>query len=178
MTLRDLRAYPQAFLFLVAFLIYNDGIGTIARMAAAYGIELGIGQGVLIGAILMVQFIGVPVRLSVRRPSLPHRSQARYLPGPDGICLRQRAGVFHEDGHPFHHPWPCLVGMVLGGSQALVPLPVRQHDSAPSLGRVFCLFRRFRQNLRAFSDPLSSPAPSPSPAPAATPFSPLLRSFL
>ena len=34
LTLRDLRAYPQAFLLLVAFLVYNDGIGTIGRMAA------------------------------------------------------------------------------------------------------------------------------------------------
>ncbi|MCY4514458.1 MAG: MFS transporter, partial [Candidatus Tectomicrobia bacterium] len=50
--LRDLRAYPQALLLLVAFLVYNDGIGTIGRMAAVYGTEVGIGRGVLIGAIL------------------------------------------------------------------------------------------------------------------------------
>jgi UMF1 family MFS transporter len=45
---------------LLAFLIYNDGIGTIIRMAAIYGTEIGIGRGALIAAILLVQFIGIP----------------------------------------------------------------------------------------------------------------------
>ena len=36
-----LRRYRQAFLMLLAFLIYNDGIGTIMRMAARYGDEIG-----------------------------------------------------------------------------------------------------------------------------------------
>ena len=33
-TLREFRKYRQAWLMLLAFLIYNDGIGTIIRMAA------------------------------------------------------------------------------------------------------------------------------------------------
>ena len=42
---------------LLAFLIYNDGIQTIIKMATAYGTELGIGQSALIGAILLVALI-------------------------------------------------------------------------------------------------------------------------
>ena len=45
---------------LLAFLIYNDGIQTIIKMATAYGTEIGIGQSALIGAILLVQFVGIP----------------------------------------------------------------------------------------------------------------------
>ena len=45
---------------LVAFMLYNDGIGTIIRMATLYGTQVGIDQGSLIGALLLVQFIGVP----------------------------------------------------------------------------------------------------------------------
>ena len=45
---------------LLAFLIYNDGIQTIIKMATAYGTEIGIGQSALIAAVLMVQFVGVP----------------------------------------------------------------------------------------------------------------------
>jgi MFS transporter, UMF1 family len=59
-TLRDLRRYRQAFLMLVAFLIYNDGIGTIIRMAGPYGQEIGLPQNALITAFVMVQFVGIP----------------------------------------------------------------------------------------------------------------------
>jgi MFS transporter, UMF1 family len=59
-TLKELRAYRYAFIFLIAYLIYGDGIGTIIRMAAIYGEELGIDRAHMIGAVIMVQFVGVP----------------------------------------------------------------------------------------------------------------------
>ena len=59
-TLRELRQYRQAFLMLVAFLVYNDGIGTIIRMAGPYGKEIGLPQDALIAAFVMVQFVGIP----------------------------------------------------------------------------------------------------------------------
>lgn len=59
-TLRELRQYKHAFLLLVAFLIYNDGVSTIIKMATAYGTEIGISQGAMIGAVVLVQFVGVP----------------------------------------------------------------------------------------------------------------------
>jgi len=59
-TIRELRRYRNALLLLVAFVIYADGIGTIQRLATSYGAELGINQGALITAILLVQFAGIP----------------------------------------------------------------------------------------------------------------------
>jgi MFS transporter, UMF1 family len=59
-TLVELRQYRQAFLLLLAFLVYNDGVSTIIKMATAYGTEIGIPQGAMIGAVVLVQFIGVP----------------------------------------------------------------------------------------------------------------------
>jgi UMF1 family MFS transporter len=59
-TFRDLRQYRELFKFLVAFLIYNDGIGTIIGLAVIYGAELGFETIELIGALLMVQFVGIP----------------------------------------------------------------------------------------------------------------------
>jgi UMF1 family MFS transporter len=58
--LRDLRQFRPAFLLLLAFLLVNDGIQTIIRMGTVYGTEIGISRGALIGAIIMVQFVGVP----------------------------------------------------------------------------------------------------------------------
>jgi len=59
-TVSDLRGHRDAVLLLVAFLIYNDAINTIIRMATSFGSELGIPKAQLILAILMVQFVGVP----------------------------------------------------------------------------------------------------------------------
>jgi UMF1 family MFS transporter len=62
-TLRDLREYRHAFLLLLAFLLYNDGIQTIIRMGAAFGVEIGISSGALMAAIIMIQFVGIPFAL-------------------------------------------------------------------------------------------------------------------
>lgn len=63
-TLAELRRHRQAFRLLVAFLIYNDGVLTIIRMAAIYGVELGVETGDLIVAILLVQFVAVPCSMA------------------------------------------------------------------------------------------------------------------
>jgi UMF1 family MFS transporter len=59
-TLRDLRKFRDAFLLLVAFLLYNDGIQTIIRMSAIYGTEIGISQGSLIASYVMIQLVAMP----------------------------------------------------------------------------------------------------------------------
>lgn len=59
-TVRELRTMPEAWRFLLAFILYNDAISTIIRMATVYGSELGLQQTSLIGAILLVQFVGIP----------------------------------------------------------------------------------------------------------------------
>jgi UMF1 family MFS transporter len=56
-TFRKLRAYPQSLLFLVAFLVYYDGISTVTTLAADYGEkELHLSDETLLSAILIVQF--------------------------------------------------------------------------------------------------------------------------
>ena len=59
-TLKEIRGHPDLFVFLLAFLVYNDGVGTIIRMATIYGEEVGIDDGQMIGALVLVQFIGIP----------------------------------------------------------------------------------------------------------------------
>jgi len=57
-TLKDLRNYPMALTFLVAYLFFNDGIQTVIASSSTYGEkQLGFGTSVLIGTILMVQFV-------------------------------------------------------------------------------------------------------------------------
>ncbi len=58
--LRDIRKFRELFLFLLAFFIYSNGIGTIITMAVAFGTDLGFGSTVLIGTLLLVQFVAAP----------------------------------------------------------------------------------------------------------------------
>ncbi|NLX11137.1 MAG: MFS transporter [Chloroflexi bacterium] len=74
-TFRDLRQYRELFKFLIAFLIYNDGIGTIIGLAVIYGAELGFGTLELVGALLLVQFVGIPFSLIFGR--LPYPTEPR-----------------------------------------------------------------------------------------------------
>jgi UMF1 family MFS transporter len=74
-TLKDIRQYRELFKFLVAFLIYIDGVGTIIGVAAIYGAELGFGSVELILALLLVQFVGIPFSLIFGR--LPSAKEAR-----------------------------------------------------------------------------------------------------
>jgi MFS transporter, UMF1 family len=62
-TFHELRGYRQAFLMLVAFLLYNDGIQTMIRMSSIYAQEVGIDRNAQIAAYVMVQFVGVPCSL-------------------------------------------------------------------------------------------------------------------
>ncbi len=74
-TLRDVSRYRQLFKYLIAFLIYNDGIGTIIGVAAIYGAELGFGSVELILALLLVQFVGIPFSVIFGR--LPSKAEKR-----------------------------------------------------------------------------------------------------
>ncbi|MDT8305153.1 MAG: MFS transporter, partial [Anaerolineae bacterium] len=74
-TFSHLRRYRELLKFLIAFLIYNDGIGTIIGVAAIYGAELGFGAIELIAAILLVQFVGIPFSLIFGR--LPRAGDVR-----------------------------------------------------------------------------------------------------
>jgi UMF1 family MFS transporter len=79
-TIRDIRQYGDLFKFLLAFLIYNDGIGTIISVAAIYGAELGFGSTELVLALLMVQFVGIPFSLIFGRlPSRETKNRSRFL---------------------------------------------------------------------------------------------------
>ncbi len=112
------RRHPQAARLMVAFLVYNDGIGTIIRMATLYGTEIGLGQQDLIAAVLLVQFAGIPFaflfgglagRIGAKRAVLG--SLAVYaLISVVGYFMRTAAHFF---------ALAFMVAVVQGGSQAL-----------------------------------------------------------
>ncbi len=79
-TIKDIRRYRELFKYLIAFLIYIDGVGTIIGVAVIYGAELGFGSIELIAALLMVQFVGIPYSLIFGRlPSAGDQRRPFYL---------------------------------------------------------------------------------------------------
>jgi MFS transporter, UMF1 family len=117
-TFRELKLYKHAFLMMLAFLIFSDGIGTIQRMAVAYGTAIGIERDSLIVAILITQFVGFPFTF------LFGGLAGRFGPKPMifvgltvylGITI---LGYFMTTAAHFMM-LAVLVGMVQGGTQAL-----------------------------------------------------------
>ena len=79
-TLREIRHYRELFKYLVAFLIYNDGIGIVISIAAIYAAELGFGLTESILAIMLVQFVGIPYSLIFGNlPSSSDKRQTMYV---------------------------------------------------------------------------------------------------
>jgi UMF1 family MFS transporter len=117
-TLRELRGFKQAFLLLVAFAIYNDGIQTIIKMATAYGTGIGIGQSSLIAAILVVQFVGIPFAFMFG--ALAGRIGAkRAVVGGLVVYLLITVLAFYMRTATHFMLLALLVGTVQGGTQAL-----------------------------------------------------------
>lgn len=57
--LEIIKKHKNLILFLVSFLLYNDGVETVIVISAIFGQEeLGLGRSTLIGVILMIQFLG------------------------------------------------------------------------------------------------------------------------
>jgi UMF1 family MFS transporter len=117
-TFFELRRYRQAFVFLLAFLIYNDGIQTIIRMATIYGAEIGIDDNAMIGALLVTQFVGIPFAFLFGMFAGRIGAKAAIFVGLAVYAVLTVMGYFLQSAAQFF-ALAILVGMVQGGTQAL-----------------------------------------------------------
>ena len=117
-TFRALRGYKQALLMLLAFMIYNDGIQTIQKMAATYGKQLGIADTVLISAILVVQFVGVPFSFLFGSIAARIGAKAAIFIGLAVYAAISILGFYMQTAAHFIL-LAAMVATVQGGTQAL-----------------------------------------------------------
>ncbi|MET8027332.1 MFS transporter [Streptomyces avermitilis] len=120
-TVRDMRRHPLTLSFLLAYLIYNDGIQTVISQASVYGSEeLGLSQSTLIVAVLLVQVLAVCGALGMGRLARTYGARRTILGSLVAWTITLGAGYFLPAGAPF---WFFVlasgIGLVLGGSQAL-----------------------------------------------------------
>ncbi|MER6384762.1 MFS transporter [Streptomyces sp. NPDC001250] len=120
-TARDMRRYPLTLAFLLAYLIYNDGIQTVITQASVYGSqELGLGQSTLIVAVLLVQVLAVAGALAMGRLARTYGAQRTILGSLVAWTVTLAAGYFLPAKAPvFFFVLAGGIGLVLGGSQAL-----------------------------------------------------------
>lgn len=119
-TLKEMaQKYPLTLRYLIAFLIYNDGIQTVNTVATIFAVsELGIEPQQLIGVVLLIQFVAAPGAMLFNR--LAGRIGAKYtvvitLAGWAGLLvwayyMRSPGGIWL---------WAVVEALVLGSSQAL-----------------------------------------------------------
>jgi UMF1 family MFS transporter len=118
-TIKSFGSYRDLVWFLVAFLVYNDGIQTVIAMAAIFGkTALGFDETTLIGTLLMIQFIALPGALVFAKLATKIQAKRAVM-----VSLVLWIGVvtyayFIKTALEF---WILggLVGLILGGSQAI-----------------------------------------------------------
>ena len=141
-TVRGLKQYPLSLFFLIAYLVYNDGIQTVIALSGTYATEeLRLPDDVLVPTILMVQFLAFGGALALG--ALAKRigawkalliSLVIWVGIVAVVCTLPtgQAGPFIATGG--------AIGVVLGGSQALSRSLFSQLIPAGKEGEYFGLY--------------------------------------
>lgn len=117
-TFRNVMKYRQVLLFLAAFWLYSDGIGTIMKMAVAYGDELGIDVLDLVLALIITQFVGIPCSFGFGRLATWIGTRAAILVGLF-VYTAISIGAYFMTTAAHFYILALMVGLVQGGTQAL-----------------------------------------------------------
>ena len=115
-----IRHHPRTLQFLVAYLIYNDGIMTVNTVAAIFAAsELGMGPEQLVGVILMIQFVAALGAILFNKIAGRIGAKSTVI-----ITLLGWTGLLVYAFGWLETPkqvwiWAAVEAMVLGSSQAL-----------------------------------------------------------
>lgn len=120
-TLANARHYPQTLLFLLAYLLYNDGIQAVIALSSQFGQEeLGLPLSTLTGVILMVQFVAFAGALAFGYVARIFGSKRTILTSLVIWMLTVVAAFFIQRGSATQFfALGAAIALVLGGSQAL-----------------------------------------------------------
>lgn len=117
-TFKSIRSYRPVMIFLAAYWLYIDGVGTVIRMAVDYGMSIGLHSNHLILALLITQFVGFPSALVFAHIGTKYGARRGIT-----ICLWVYLAVTVwaslMDSAAEFFLLALLIGMVQGGIQAL-----------------------------------------------------------
>lgn len=120
-TVREARRFPVTLTFLVAYLLYNDGVQTVIALASTFGAEeLDLPTATLVQAILLVQFVAFAGALLLGALARRFGAQRVVLVSLVVWTLVVGAGLIVERGAAGQfYVLAAAIGLVLGGTQAL-----------------------------------------------------------
>jgi MFS transporter, UMF1 family len=120
-TLREMKNYPMTLTFLIAYLFYNDGIQTVIYAASTYGEkQLGFDTSVLIGTILIIQFVAFGGALFFGRLAAKFGAYRSILWGTYAWMVIVVVAMFLPARNALlFYLVAVAIGIVLGGTQAL-----------------------------------------------------------
>jgi UMF1 family MFS transporter len=120
-TLKEMAGqYPRTLQYLIAYLIYNDGIQTVNTVAAIFASRaLGMGAAELVGVVLMIQFVAALGAILFNRVAARIGAKATVLITLVGwsLLLIYAFAFMHSAEQVW--VWAFFEALVLGSSQAL-----------------------------------------------------------
>jgi UMF1 family MFS transporter len=117
-TLKLVLRQRPIWMFLVAYWLYIDGVDTIIRMAVDYGVKLGFSSSALIGALLLVQFIGFPAAVAFGWLG-EHLGTRRAIYLAIGVYIGVTCWAFFLQTERQFYAMAAVIALVQGGVQSL-----------------------------------------------------------
>ena len=117
-TLREVRQYRNAALFLLAYWLYMDGVYTVIKMAVAYADALGLDPMVPMKGILAVQVIAIPATLAFGRLAVRYGPRRMIMIGIFAYLL-VTAGAPLMSSPTHFYGLAVVIGLAQGGLQSV-----------------------------------------------------------
>ncbi len=118
-TFRKVKQFKHLLLFLISYLLYNNGIQTVMTMATIYGQqEIGLGTTTLMLTLLFIQFVSVIGALGFSKLAERVTAKKALMVSLVGWCIVVIYAYFLTNATEYFI-LGGIVGIVQGGSQAL-----------------------------------------------------------